>query len=355
MPEGTIRGLIQWRNAATLTARRFCLIHLNAGVTRRRLRLLDQGLTQAEVARGGGCRTAKRTAMEARSPFWWESGRCSGPRQRSAGQVYQIVTKLYARADLIEEERRPESSSGEPLYAAQGQTCLLRFDAGLICRAVQPRVFRLRRYADSLIKFLHGPPKTCPSPIRTLPLGGPSLRISLFGLSSNLLRKVSLRTYETEFGGRFGRKTEKHVPPFSGCTLLRIRMDPPSRSAIPRATHRPSPVPVSPLVVKNGSKTRLALWAGIPQPLSARVTRSPSTVVVFLRSADWLMRSAKRPPTGTAPHCIDQQSGEYLSNLTGIADDRGAIGLKLFCHRDAFRRNPFSVQVRGRSLSLLSH
>jgi len=114
------------------------------------------------------------------------------------------------------------------------------------------------------------------------------------------MMSCSVLTYETEVGGRFGRKTEKQVPQLSGCTRLRIRMDPPSRSAISRATHRPSPVPFSPLVVKNGSKMRAVLWGAIPHPMSARVTRSPSTVGDFLQSADWLTRSAKRPPIGTA-------------------------------------------------------
>ncbi len=70
---------------------------------------------------------------------------------------------------------------------------------------------------------------------------------------------------------------EKHVPLFPLRTLLYIRIEPPSLLMIPYATHRPRPIPCSPLVVKNGSKSRTLFFAGIPTPVSAIVIRTPST------------------------------------------------------------------------------
>lgn len=59
---------------------------------------------------------------------------------------------------------------------------------------------------------------------------------------------------QAAFGTWSGKKTEKQVPHVFSFLRLRTRIEPPSRSTILCAAHRPSPVPCSPLVVKNGSK-----------------------------------------------------------------------------------------------------
>jgi hypothetical protein len=71
-----------------------------------------------------------------------------------------------------------------------------------------------------------------------------------FTAQNNLLQEAL-----TPFGSCLGRKIEKQVPLLPGRTLLRIWIEPPNRLMIPLATHSPSPVPYSPLVVKDGSKT----------------------------------------------------------------------------------------------------
>jgi hypothetical protein len=52
-----------------------------------------------------------------------------------------------------------------------------------------------------------------------------------------------------------GMNTENTVPEFPGRVLLLARMDPPCFWTIPCDTQSPSPVPLSPLVVKKGSKS----------------------------------------------------------------------------------------------------
>src|SRR6185437_4632089 len=72
-----------------------------------------------------------------------------------------------------------------------------------------------------------------------------------------------------------GRKTEKHVPLRPVRVLLRRRIEPSCFLTIPLLTQRPNPVPRSPFVVTNGSKSRLRLSGEMPTPLSAITTRTP--------------------------------------------------------------------------------
>src|SRR5439155_15981954 len=71
-----------------------------------------------------------------------------------------------------------------------------------------------------------------------------------------------------------GRKIQKHVPWGRDCVLLWKWMLPPCFLTIPSATHRPRLVPLSALVVKNASKTLPRCSGGMPDPLSAIVTRT---------------------------------------------------------------------------------
>jgi hypothetical protein len=54
-----------------------------------------------------------------------------------------------------------------------------------------------------------------------------------------------------------------------------VRIGPSCFCTIPLLTHRPNPVPFSSFVVKKGSKSFPAELAGIPEPLSAKITRTP--------------------------------------------------------------------------------
>lgn len=92
---------------------------------------------------------------------------------------------------------------------------------------------------------------------------------------------------------------EKQVPVLPGRVLLCTRIEPPKRLTIPFETHKPRPVPCSPLVVKNGSKIRLMMAGAIPTPLSAIKTRKPAEEEAF-RRADLRMRTAIVPLRGTA-------------------------------------------------------
>src|SRR6266446_5211736 len=84
---------------------------------------------------------------------------------------------------------------------------------------------------------------------------------------------------------RSGKNTEKQVPLRPGRVLLRTRIQPPCLSTIPLVTHRPRPVPFSPFVVKNGSKSLRRFSREIPGPLSAMKTRTPR-LVGFLQSRE---------------------------------------------------------------------
>ena len=148
--------------------------------------------------------------------------------------------------------------------------------------------------------------------------------MSFFGQSASTspwlnMMRCSVLAYEVAVGGQFGRETEKQVPLSSGCTLLRIRMEPPGRSAIPRATHRPSPVPF-PL----GGEERLEYATSVVGRDSASAVGEGDANPVdgsgaFLQSAAWLIRSTRSPADWHSVHCVDQQGGEYLSYLAGIA------------------------------------
>src|SRR5580692_11052522 len=81
-----------------------------------------------------------------------------------------------------------------------------------------------------------------------------------------------------EDGCAVGRKMEKTVPLAPKRCLLHTLTLPPCRSTSCATTHMPSPVPVSGLVVKNGSKMRRIVARSIPTPESQIVTRIPSTV-----------------------------------------------------------------------------
>src|SRR5579862_5174153 len=63
-----------------------------------------------------------------------------------------------------------------------------------------------------------------------------------------------------------GRKTVNTDPWRFPLPLLRARMLPPCFCTIPRVTHRPRPLPVLGLVVKNGSKILYNKEGGIPWP-----------------------------------------------------------------------------------------
>src|SRR5438309_10013887 len=72
-----------------------------------------------------------------------------------------------------------------------------------------------------------------------------------------------------------GRKTEKHVALLPFNRRLRQRMEPSYFCTIPLLIQSPKPVPFADLVVKNGSKRRLASSGLIPEPLSRMDTRTP--------------------------------------------------------------------------------
>ncbi len=71
-----------------------------------------------------------------------------------------------------------------------------------------------------------------------------------------------------------GRKIEKVVPCFTDPVQLFIWIVPPCFSIIFCVIHRPSPVPKSAFVVKNGWKRLCMSCAAIPEPVSRMVTRN---------------------------------------------------------------------------------
>ena len=68
-----------------------------------------------------------------------------------------------------------------------------------------------------------------------------------------------------------GRKTLKHVPVLPLVELTTSSL-PSILSIMLLVTQSPIPVPLSPLVVKKGSKILSRFSAGIPQPVSATLT-----------------------------------------------------------------------------------
>ena len=84
---------------------------------------------------------------------------------------------------------------------------------------------------------------------------------------------------EVKFSGVAGRKSENAVPWCSGDWLERTRMRPLCRELISDVIQRPRPLPESPFVVKKASKMRGRISVGMPQPLSAMVTRMPGVPV----------------------------------------------------------------------------
>lgn len=78
-----------------------------------------------------------------------------------------------------------------------------------------------------------------------------------------------LRRSGVKLASAAGIKTEKHVPERFGWRLLQKRIEPPTRSTMPLHSHNPSPVPLSPFVVKKGSKSRAWFSGSIPLPVSA--------------------------------------------------------------------------------------
>ena len=75
--------------------------------------------------------------------------------------------------------------------------------------------------------------------------------------------------------GRDGRTTQNTVQLFPMVVLLLTRIDPLCLFTMLVQTQRPSPVPTSCLVVKNGSKSRDRTDGGMPDPESAIVMRVP--------------------------------------------------------------------------------
>lgn len=71
--------------------------------------------------------------------------------------------------------------------------------------------------------------------------------------------------------GSSGKNSSKIVPdlPPSSSEWLRTRIDPLCFTTISELTHKPNPVPVTSLVVKNGSKMCFRTAAVIPEPVSA--------------------------------------------------------------------------------------
>ena len=57
--------------------------------------------------------------------------------------------------------------------------------------------------------------------------------------------------------------------PASPVVELTTEIRPPRRSTMPLTTHSPIPVPLSPLVVKNGSKMVPMFSTGTPHPVSS--------------------------------------------------------------------------------------
>src|SRR5215471_17104027 len=72
-----------------------------------------------------------------------------------------------------------------------------------------------------------------------------------------------------------GRKTENTVQLLPGAVLLFTRIEPLCLSTMPLHSHKPSPVPTSFFVVKNGSKSSERTARGMPGPESAIVSRTP--------------------------------------------------------------------------------
>ena len=72
-----------------------------------------------------------------------------------------------------------------------------------------------------------------------------------------------------------GKKMQKDVPRRQPFVLLSNRIQPSCFWIMPLVTHNPRPVPLSALVVTNGSNTFGFASAGMPAPLSANITRTP--------------------------------------------------------------------------------
>src|SRR5438045_9645107 len=78
-----------------------------------------------------------------------------------------------------------------------------------------------------------------------------------------------------------GRKAENTVQLLPDSGLLFTRIEPWCLSTMPLHSHKPSPVPTSFLVVKNGSKISDRTAFGIPGPESPTLSRTPEPPFPF--------------------------------------------------------------------------
>ena len=98
-------------------------------------------------------------------------------------------------------------------------------------------------------------------------------------------------------------------------------------SRIPFETHRPSPVPASPLVVTKGWNRRSNMYASMPEPLSATVTATPCCPLRIVR---WPHFEDEAAFVRQGIEGIGDEVREYLLDLSGLAKDRGRGAIAAF-------------------------
>src|SRR5689334_9535714 len=138
-----------------------------------------------------------------------------------------------------------------------------------------------------------------------------------------------------------GKSSLKMVPLLC---LLRNLMRPPWFSTMPRTIHKPSPVPFSPFVLTNGSKTVGSTDGGIPVPVSATMMRTqPCTPS---GEGTWRVRTINCPPSGMLSFAFTTRLDITWRNWSADPTTCGSfpsLEVTLMFDRSNWRANSVSV------------
>ncbi len=112
-------------------------------------------------------------------------------------------------------------------------------------------------------------------------------------------------------------------------------MVPPCLLTISELIHSPRPVPVSPFVLTNGSKSVFLISGSIPDPVSAMVKRMPGREP-FLCSRVLVTRIFSLPP---CPHCVQSISDQVQDQLAEFSSpgDKGRAFAEISLNHDFSR------------------
>ena len=135
----------------------------------------------------------------------------------------------------------------------------------------------------------------------------------------------------------------QNVVPLPGS--LSISRSAPCRCATPYTIARPSPVPRSPLVVKNGSRQRRRVSSSMPMPVSVTSSRTRRAVCAVLEARAQRQRAAFRHRVEGVENEVDQR----LAHLALDAQDHGRSSRVRRAQLDRRRRAAAACRSSGRA------